>query len=244
MNSVFSAFSKSGGAGKSDSSSGGGASSGINNSASNSSKLLNPKKTPPRTPTDPTSYESLRHIREIAYGTNMSNFIATNGDDEEVATPTPSPLSEKNSVDILGLDFSEHDVVDCAPAAAIELVGNVEADDADDDDENQPKCSSGSSSSGSECGGGVGGAENSSFLANVKSSTATTLLSSPVVSRDGYGSRFHKPRLSLSNSTGLCSTGMPAVHKRSNNNGAMNGNAPPTRTRLSTHQRNLSLDFR
>jgi hypothetical protein len=54
----------------------------------------------------------------------------------------------------------------------------------------------------------------------------------------------NRPRLSISNSANLsgCSVAnQPAVHGRNNSNGLPTGQ---TRTRLSTHQRNLSLDFR
>lgn len=64
-------------------------------------------------------------------------------------------------------------------------------------------------------------------------------------------SRFHKPRLSLSSSVGLTGSGsaMPSVHGRTGGSGANGGQAgggsgQPQKTRLSTHQRNLSLDFR
>lgn len=57
-------------------------------------------------------------------------------------------------------------------------------------------------------------------------------------------SNSNKPRLSLSNASGVgFNNSMPSVHGRSTN-GTSNGSAAPTRTRLSTHQRNLSLDFR
>uniref|UniRef100_A0A182MU93 Uncharacterized protein n=1 Tax=Anopheles culicifacies TaxID=139723 RepID=A0A182MU93_9DIPT len=65
--------------------------------------------------------------------------------------------------------------------------------------------------------------------------------------------RFHKPRLSLSNSCGgggnggLSTTSMPSVHGRTGpnaNGGSSSSGMPPPKTRLSTHQRNLSLDFR
>uniref|UniRef100_A0A182QHR1 Uncharacterized protein n=1 Tax=Anopheles farauti TaxID=69004 RepID=A0A182QHR1_9DIPT len=69
----------------------------------------------------------------------------------------------------------------------------------------------------------------------------------------GPTARFHKPRLSLSNSCGgggvasslNTTTSMPSVHGRTGANGT-NGTSgmPPPKTRLSTHQRNLSLDFR
>lgn len=51
-------------------------------------------------------------------------------------------------------------------------------------------------------------------------------------------SRFHRPRLSLS---GIGNNSMPSVHGRPNSS---SGNGEPKKTRLSTHQRNLSLDFR
>ncbi|XP_053662104.1 serine-rich adhesin for platelets [Anopheles marshallii] len=65
--------------------------------------------------------------------------------------------------------------------------------------------------------------------------------------------RFHKPRLSLSNScggggnSGLSTSSMPSVHGRTGpnaNGGSSSSGMPPPKTRLSTHQRNLSLDFR
>lgn len=50
----------------------------------------------------------------------------------------------------------------------------------------------------------------------------------------------NRPRLSISNAgTGISATQQPAVHGRNSGNGL-----PTGRTRLSTHQRNLSLDFR
>lgn len=69
------------------------------------------------------------------------------------------------------------------------------------------------------------------------SSTSTSSSSATEINFvNNYGSnRFHKPRLSLSN------VGMPSVHGRSNGNIQSN---VPQKTRLSTHQRNLSLDFR
>jgi hypothetical protein len=53
--------------------------------------------------------------------------------------------------------------------------------------------------------------------------------------------RLHKPRLSISNGFNL--SAMPSVHGRTCNNSPKNANGQQ-RTRLSTHQRNLSLDFR
>jgi hypothetical protein len=53
--------------------------------------------------------------------------------------------------------------------------------------------------------------------------------------------RLHKPKHCVSN--GFNVSGMPSVHGRTNNNSPKNNNGSQ-RTRLSTHQRNLSLDFR
>ncbi|EDO64557.1 AGAP007512-PA [Anopheles gambiae str. PEST] len=91
----------------------------------------------------------------------------------------------------------------------------------------------------------------------------TTASSSALSSADGGAAsngtvtsmppRFHKPRLSLSNScgggssSGLSTSSMPSVHGRSGpnaNGGSSSSGMPPPKTRLSTHQRNLSLDFR
>lgn len=53
----------------------------------------------------------------------------------------------------------------------------------------------------------------------------------------------NRPRLSISSAScnGTAAANQPAVHGRNSNNGLPTGQ---TRTRLSTHQRNLSLDFR
>ncbi|KFB51733.1 AGAP007512-PA-like protein [Anopheles sinensis] len=81
------------------------------------------------------------------------------------------------------------------------------------------------------------------------SSTSSSSSSSGTSASNGTATmppRFHKPRLSLSSSSGLSSANMPAVHGRTGpniGNGSSSG-MPPPKTRLSTHQRNLSLDFR
>jgi hypothetical protein len=61
----------------------------------------------------------------------------------------------------------------------------------------------------------------------------------------------NRPRLSLSSAncngsstTTVAATSQPAVHGRNSSNGLPTGGNGQTRTRLSTHQRNLSLDFR
>lgn len=60
-------------------------------------------------------------------------------------------------------------------------------------------------------------------------------------------SNRNRPRLSLSNAScngsSTSTASQPAVHGRNSSNGLPTGSGQ-TRTRLSTHQRNLSLDFR
>jgi hypothetical protein len=61
-------------------------------------------------------------------------------------------------------------------------------------------------------------------------------------------SNRNRPRLSLSsancNGSSTSTPSQPAVHGRNSSNGLPTGGNGQTRTRLSTHQRNLSLDFR
>uniref|UniRef100_A0A2M4B8J5 Phosphatidylinositol 4-kinase beta n=2 Tax=Anopheles marajoara TaxID=58244 RepID=A0A2M4B8J5_9DIPT len=107
-------------------------------------------------------------------------------------------------------------------------------------------------------------APSSSSASSSSSSSSSTLSNGVGLSSSSVPppSRFHKPRLSLSNSSGgtsgaagscgggLTTTSMPSVHGRTGpSGGAGTGGAgssgmPPPKTRLSTHQRNLSLDFR
>lgn len=54
-------------------------------------------------------------------------------------------------------------------------------------------------------------------------------------------SRYSKPRLSIS---GFSNSSMPSVHGRTGGISTNNSNGGQTKFRLSTHQRNLSLDFR
>ncbi|XP_058828788.1 uncharacterized protein LOC131688509 [Topomyia yanbarensis] len=95
---------------------------------------------------------------------------------------------------------------------------------------------------------------NNGSNSNNNNNNSTTNSSSNQWNVVSSSSRFHKPRLSLSNSCGLSgsssSNAMPSVHGRIGGNGGAAGgstNGPggmPQKTRLSTHQRNHSLDFR
>lgn len=255
MNSVFSAFKS----GKNDnktklttSSSGCNSNNGVGNGS----------KKPPNTQ-DPTSYENLRHIREITYCSKMSsNFIV--GDDEMSSslstpaalqtpflitnktptTPVQIPLSEKN---ILDLDFDEkkqqQDVVDSC-TAALPPSGKQFCHEPNSEPNLLLVNGSATSDSGSD--------SEPNFMSNIKARSEQVI---------GGNNRLLRPRLSLSSAsgnTGFMNSGaggfnksMPSVHGRSNGaissnsvcNGTGNAGAP-TRTRLSTHQRNLSLDFR
>lgn len=258
MNSVFSAFKS----GKNENktkltTSGSGCNS--NNGVGNGSKK------PPATQ-DPTSYENLRHIREITYCSKMSsNFIV--GDDESTSIPSPaaaalqtysiqtktpttpvqSPLSEKN---ILDLDFDEqeqqqHDVVDSC-TAALPPSGKTFCHEPN----SEPNLLMVNNNNGSAASDSGSDSEHN-FMSNIKARSEQVI---------GGNNRLLRPRLSLSSasgSTGFMNGGggfnksMPSVHGRSNgaisSNTGCNGtgnNGAPTRTRLSTHQRNLSLDFR
>lgn len=301
MNSVFHAFSKSS---KADASGGGGG--GTNGNASSSGKgKHNSKKL--LASSDPTSYENLRHVREIAYSSKMTNYVPTNGDTNGAnddpslivtkVTPLQSPMlnGKHHEFDVLGLDFTEQppseDEADCAAPSSTALakrangiITNGEHSsehspvNGEDDgllmpppiapklkDQNHKLNVSSSSVSSSD------DHSSSNFINNVKNNRS-----------EGFGSRFLKPRLSLSSvgsavglsfgasnhnssngggssavvspsnnlsSSSSNATAMPSVHRRSNgamsspSNGAKVGVAP-TRQRLSTHQRNLSLDFR
>ncbi|XP_058066115.1 uncharacterized protein LOC131215739 [Anopheles bellator] len=94
------------------------------------------------------------------------------------------------------------------------------------------------------------GASSSTALLAIKPPSGASSSSSSnggVVASSSMPTRFHKPRLSLSNSCGLTTSSMPSVHGRTGpaaSGGTAAGGMPPPKTRLSTHQRNLSLDFR
>jgi hypothetical protein len=80
---------------------------------------------------------------------------------------------------------------------------------------------------------------------NETSKSALTIYNKQPQSSSFSNSARNRPRLSISsancNSSTTAAANQPAVHGRNSNNGLPTGQ---TRTRLSTHQRNLSLDFR
>lgn len=77
---------------------------------------------------------------------------------------------------------------------------------------------------------------------NETSKSALTIYNKQPQSSTFSNSARNRPRLSISSASCNGTTAnQPAVHGRNSNNGLPTG---PTRTRLSTHQRNLSLDFR
>lgn len=79
-------------------------------------------------------------------------------------------------------------------------------------------------------------------IANDASKSASSIFNQPPQPNNNNLSNTNRnrPRLSLSNvGNGASANQQPAVHGRNNGNGL-----PTGRTRLSTHQRNLSLDFR
>lgn len=229
-----------------------------NKSAGNSKKVIC---------NDPTSYENLRHIRELAISSKMTECTPDNGDFADVEgenllgvtklTPTPiqSPVMSIKH-EILGLDFTEKspetDVVDSSKPKLTNGFVNGHSEDTLNlpklENQNHKLNVSSSSISSSD---GSHKDDCNSFINNVKNNRSEL---------GGFGSRFLKPRLSLSSASNGNGVGgnsavnnntasMPSVHRRSNGaiSSAANGNngsAPPTRTRLSTHQRNLSLDFR
>lgn len=81
--------------------------------------------------------------------------------------------------------------------------------------------------------------------ANDSSKSASSIFNKQPNSNNSSNTNRNRPRLSLSNAGNGTSINQqqhqqqPAVHGRNNGNGL-----PTGRTRLSTHQRNLSLDFR
>lgn len=78
---------------------------------------------------------------------------------------------------------------------------------------------------------------------NEASRSALTIYNKQPQSSAFSNSARNRPRLSISsaNCNTTAAANQPAVHGRNSNNGLPTGQ---TRTRLSTHQRNLSLDFR
>lgn len=251
----------------------------------------------------PSSYEKLRHIREISCN-KMNNLVVLGDHQVETAnggsgspsscatTPVQSPSSEKSLE--LELATSESDGVDQVDRAiplstepslaetSAETVtkptATTKADTSSDslgDSIVVSKPPSGAAAvaaaaAASAAGGGVFAvpappAPSTNIPTNSSNSSSNSINQWSVVSASS--SRFHKPRLSLSNSLGLngsssssCSSSsngssitssnnaMPSVHGRTGGGcGGSAGNGPtgaPQKTRLSTHQRNLSLDFR
>lgn len=78
---------------------------------------------------------------------------------------------------------------------------------------------------------------------NEASRSALTIYNKQPQSSSFSNSARNRPRLSISSAScnSTATTNQPAVHGRNGNNGLPTGQV---RTRLSTHQRNLSLDFR
>lgn len=242
MNSVFSAFKSS----KSDSS-----------SKSKSGKKITQ---------DPNSYENLRHLRDIGSSTKMTTFIVTEDDDSIPITPEKCKI-----VDLIDDEVS--DVVDHIKHSATDLNGTdfyYQKKLIENEKQIPPyspatsnrSCSSennilnycgsniscSSSSNNSECSVENQNQnlsdENTDLPVPIKNDVhcdvVTTTTTKQIINKSNSlgSSRFHRPRLSLS---GIGNNSMPSVHGRPNSS---NGNGEPKKTRLSTHQRNLSLDFR
>lgn len=246
MNSVFSAFKSS----KSDSS-----------SKSKSGKKITQ---------DPNSYENLRHLRDIGSSTKMTTFIVTENDDDSIPI-TPEKCKIVDLIDdevsdvVDHIKLSETDLTNGTDFYYQKKPTETECQQL----QNPPyspatsnrSCSSEnnilnycgsniscSSSNTSECSVEN---QNQNFVCdentdlpvpiknNIDCDVVTTTTKQIISKSNSLGSsRFHRPRLSLS---GIGNNSMPSVHGRPNSS---NGNGEPKKTRLSTHQRNLSLDFR
>ncbi|XP_062710398.1 uncharacterized protein LOC109409370 [Aedes albopictus] len=264
----------------------------------------------------PSSYEKLRHIREISCN-KMNNLVVLGDHQVETTangggsssscatTPVQSPSSEKSLELELAAASDGVDQVDRAIPLAVEPsssslaaesaiaatttvtkpTATVKADTSSDSlgDSivvNKPPSGAAAvaaaAAAAAATNGGVFAVPAPPAANNASSSTATNNIptnnsssnsnqqwSSNGSSSSASSSRFHKPRLSLSNSLGLMNGGssgsssssitssnnaMPSVHGRTGGGcGGGGGNGPagaPQKTRLSTHQRNLSLDFR
>lgn len=283
MNSVFSAFKT----GKSSSDNSSSSNSNNHNKSKSSGKGTNVvsnsvsinKKLSTQ---DPTSYENLRHIREI---TMSNNFIAT-GDEKTTIAVLPSvqsssSLSEKSHVDVLGLDFNEctlEDTVDSSSStstlsstgnseecltmpppsipysAALPPSGKTTSSLLNHEPNSEPNLlacantnNAATNASYNTAGSDSGSDSEHNFINKIKARSEQLIGGS-----SNSNSRFNnnKPRLSLSSASGVgFNNSMPSVHGRSTGTVSTNGttsnaNGAPTRTRLSTHQRNLSLDFR
>ncbi|KAL1401042.1 hypothetical protein pipiens_006933 [Culex pipiens pipiens] len=219
----------------------------------------------------PNSYEKLRHIREISCS-KMNNLVVLDPVESVpscATTPVQSPSSEKSLELELTLDAAVNgvDQVDRAipviesselpsvakvlptpaPAATKPSKADTSSDSLGDSIVvNKPP--SGAAAVASAVFAVPAAPPASTIPTNSSSSNGSSSSSNQwnVVSAS---SRFHKPRLSLSSSVGLTGSGsaMPSVHGRTGGSGAAAaGGQPggqPQKTRLSTHQRNLSLDF-
>uniref|UniRef100_A0A182J3Q1 Uncharacterized protein n=1 Tax=Anopheles atroparvus TaxID=41427 RepID=A0A182J3Q1_ANOAO len=189
--------------------------------------LLNIKTHRPAVADHPpnSSYEKLRHIREISCTNRNNNLVGT------LDRTSSSPQEENPSVATTPVQ---------SPTTLDEIVSNGIAT---------------TSPSSLTMNGIMGAAGPRAASANGSTSGTNSSSSSNTTTSNGLGSatlppRFHKPRLSLSSSSssglGLSTASMPAVHGRTapNAGSGTSSGMPPPKTRLSTHQRNLSLDFR
>lgn len=236
MNSVFSAFKSS--------------KSGDSKSKHIASKKINQ---------DLNSYENLRHLREIGSSSKMSTFM-----DNDVGTTTVS-LGKRCSTPVqpiptsLTLVDSGHDTVDFRHNG-LDLDLKTLCDQNDMIIEGQlklniksfekppppppPPTSSSESSIVSEKNVPSSNEINLSNKHNRSDNVILTRCSdknSCNVNNNFGSNRLNRPRLSLS---GISNNNtLPSVHGRHNGAGGNNSNGPH-KTRLSTHQRNLSLDFR
>lgn len=220
----------------------------------------------------PNSYEKLRHIREISCS-KMNNLVVLDPVETVpscATTPVQSPSSEKSLELELTLDaaavINGVDQVDRAipviesselpsvakvlptpaPAATKPSKADTSSDSLGDSIVvNKPP--SGAAAVASAVFAVPAAPPASTIPTSSSNGSSSSSNQWNVVSAS---SRFHKPRLSLSSSVGLTGSGsaMPSVHGRTGGSGAAAvGGQPggqPQKTRLSTHQRNLSLDFR
>lgn len=220
----------------------------------------------------PNSYEKLRHIREISCS-KMNNLVVLDPVESVpscATTPVQSPSSDKSLELELTLDAASAvngvDQVDRAipviesselpsvakvlptpaPAATKPSKADTSSDSLGDSIVvNKPP--SGAAAVASAVFAVPAAPPASTIPTSSSNGSSSSSNQWNVVSAS---SRFHKPRLSLSSSVGLTGSGsaMPSVHGRTGGSGAAAaGGQPggqPQKTRLSTHQRNLSLDFR
>lgn len=211
------------------------------------------------------NYEKLRHIRE-----KMSNLVL---DDDEINLRKPQQIQnvdECDSIQKVGKAFdciandapsgfavcnlsssSSSSSLNTISLASIKKHYNQDNSENYSSENNiLSKCCNGATN--------LGSASNASIVdtsAVTSSASATNLLMSlndasesassifdkqpqPNNNQNSSNSNRNRPRLSLS-SVNTSLQQQPAVHGRNSGNGL-----PTGRTRLSTHQRNLSLDFR